>query len=259
MMFRKLKNKFAWWLIKDLIREGIPYIKVGKLSVGKNTVDVLEDSIKFPVLSSDPTLEPGKIWYRGDLDQWRYSPDGTNVKSFGGYPPDNAMICLVNGKLTLCENIIIDDYIEDFSTDPVAEGRASFTRSTSLLVWSNPSVIGKIGQYWAGDYAELIFKFNIIQQCSGDIYVRYYASRMAWCKFVIILDDEVLQEQVQPSYGTYEFTFTRSLASGEHTLKLRIEFVDAIYFGTQGKIADMEYVEVKASRGTTMSIKQFHA
>ena len=33
--------------------------------------------------TADPSLEVGKVWYRSDLDEWRYSPDGTNVKVFG--------------------------------------------------------------------------------------------------------------------------------------------------------------------------------
>ncbi|RLE37486.1 hypothetical protein DRJ17_06505 [Candidatus Woesearchaeota archaeon] len=109
-LFKKFKKRIAWWLIKDLIEEGLPYLRIGK-----NTVDLLPDSIKFPALTSDPTLEAVKLWYRSDLDEWRYSPDGTTVKKLGAeVSVDNTSICLDDqGRLTICTGGVTTDKIAD--------------------------------------------------------------------------------------------------------------------------------------------------
>ncbi len=72
-MLRWLKRRFAEWLLEDLLKEG--------LKIGENTVYIKPDSIVFQPLTSDPALEPGKLWYRQDIDEWRYSPDGSQTKT----------------------------------------------------------------------------------------------------------------------------------------------------------------------------------
>ena len=75
-MFRRIKKKLAWWLIRDLFEEGVPYIKVGRKSV-----EIRPNAIKFDPLTSDPALEPGLLWYRGDFAEWRYSSDGSSIET----------------------------------------------------------------------------------------------------------------------------------------------------------------------------------
>ncbi|MEM4846158.1 MAG: hypothetical protein QW794_00180 [Thermosphaera sp.] len=36
-------------------------------------------SIFFSMLSEDPPLKPGKVWFRSDLRQLRWTPDGSTV------------------------------------------------------------------------------------------------------------------------------------------------------------------------------------
>ena len=68
---RYIRRKILEWLLKD----GIPYLRVGG-----NTVDISPNDITLPSLTSDPSLAKGKLWFRGDLGQLRFSPDGSNVK-----------------------------------------------------------------------------------------------------------------------------------------------------------------------------------
>jgi len=73
-VFRRIKKKLAWWLIKDLLEEGVPYIKVGR-----KTVEIKPNAIKFDSLTSDPALEPGLLWFRGDINKLRFSKDGSEI------------------------------------------------------------------------------------------------------------------------------------------------------------------------------------
>jgi len=96
-MLKGIKKRIAWWLIKDLIREGIPELKVGN-----NTLKIYPNAIKFETLTSDPTLEAGKLWYRSDLGRLRFSPDGTNVAeiaSVSGIIADGKIVLVSGGKL----------------------------------------------------------------------------------------------------------------------------------------------------------------
>jgi len=81
-ILKKLKKFLLKWLFtdKEVLKEVvIPYLKVRDL----NTDPVWASYIDFEELTSDPSLAPGRMWYRKDLDQWRYSPDGTVVKTMG--------------------------------------------------------------------------------------------------------------------------------------------------------------------------------
>ena len=83
-MMKWLKKRLIKWLLDpDVLKE--VDLRLPKVKVGKNTVVIDDESIQLPALTSDPsTLAPGKLWYRSDLDKWRYSPDGSNVKQLGG-------------------------------------------------------------------------------------------------------------------------------------------------------------------------------
>ena len=81
---KRIKKKIAWWLIKDLLTDGVPRIKVKeKIEIGDPAKLLKDGTIVFAPLTSDPsTLEAGKMWFRSDLKEWRYSPDGSNVSTF---------------------------------------------------------------------------------------------------------------------------------------------------------------------------------
>jgi len=138
-LFKKFKKRVAWWLIKDLVEEGLPYLRIGK-----NTVDLLPDSIKFPALTSDPSLEAVKLWYRSDLDEWRYTPDGTTVKKLGAATqPDNVYICTDNqGRLTICDNSI--------NGAKMGEYAPRFVASDNTIIEPSPYISYLNGPYYAG-------------------------------------------------------------------------------------------------------------
>ncbi|MCS7387125.1 MAG: hypothetical protein NDF55_10450 [archaeon GB-1867-005] len=66
-----VRRKILEWLLKD----GLP-----KLKVGNNTVTIDDESITLASLTSNPTLEKGKIWFRGDTGKIMWSPDGATAK-----------------------------------------------------------------------------------------------------------------------------------------------------------------------------------
>jgi len=68
---KRVRRKLLEWLLKD----GLPEVKVGK-----NTVAIDGESITLASLATDPTLAEGKLFFRGDLDELRFSPDGSTVK-----------------------------------------------------------------------------------------------------------------------------------------------------------------------------------
>jgi hypothetical protein len=39
----------------------------------------LEPSLTLPSLTEDPPLAPGMLWFRSDLGELRFSPDGTTI------------------------------------------------------------------------------------------------------------------------------------------------------------------------------------
>jgi len=52
----------------------------GALKIGEDTVVVDEDYLDLASLTSDPTLAEGRFWWREDMKQMRYSPDGAKVE-----------------------------------------------------------------------------------------------------------------------------------------------------------------------------------
>ena len=120
---KALKKRLVKWLLDPSV---IKEIELPIIKVGKNTVVVTPNGVKFSPLTADPTLQQALLWYRSDLDQWRYSPDGSNVKQLGGgYPPDNTYICLdANGKLTICDGAVTTAKLANgaVTTDKIAGG-----------------------------------------------------------------------------------------------------------------------------------------
>jgi len=104
--FRRLKQRFVNWLLRDVVVERL---KARYVVVGDPAKLLKDGTVVFAPLTADPsTLEAGKLWYRSDIDEWRYSPDGTTTKQLGGgYQPDNTYICLdTNNNLTICDNSV---------------------------------------------------------------------------------------------------------------------------------------------------------
>jgi len=52
----------------------------GALKIGEDTIVVDEDYLDLAGLTSDPPLAEGRFWWRGDMKQMRYSPNGTEVE-----------------------------------------------------------------------------------------------------------------------------------------------------------------------------------
>jgi len=52
----------------------------GALKIGEDTIVVDKDYIDLAPLTSDPALAGGRVWFRGDTDETRWSPDGSIVE-----------------------------------------------------------------------------------------------------------------------------------------------------------------------------------
>ena len=78
-----LKRKLIKWLFDPEVLKDVE-LRLPYLRVGSGTVEIDGEAIRFPALTSDPsTLRAGLLWYRGDSDEWKYSPDGANMKKLG--------------------------------------------------------------------------------------------------------------------------------------------------------------------------------
>ena len=82
---KKIKARLVNWLLKDVT---LDELAVRRLIIGNKTVKINPDSIQLAPLTADPsTLLQGLVWYRSDLDEFRYSPDGSEVKKATVTPP----------------------------------------------------------------------------------------------------------------------------------------------------------------------------
>lgn len=130
-MLREIKRKIINWLLRDI---EIDYLRVRNIKVGDNTVVIKGDRIVFPQLTADPsTLEAGMLFYRGDIDKWRYSPDGASIKDVG-LGPDGVKICTdASGNLTICAGGISTGDIADES---VTQAKIAKILPTTYSQWS---------------------------------------------------------------------------------------------------------------------------
>jgi len=55
----------------------------GALKIGDDTIVVSKDYVDLAPLTSDPSLAEGRVWFRGDNDETRWSPDGSIVEIWG--------------------------------------------------------------------------------------------------------------------------------------------------------------------------------
>ena len=73
-MFGSISSAIRRKILEWLLRDGIPEVKIGE-----GTIIIDGQSIRLASLTSDPSLAAGKIWYRSDLKDLRFSPDGTSA------------------------------------------------------------------------------------------------------------------------------------------------------------------------------------
>ena len=85
MPLKRLKHRVVNWLLKDIVLEEIKAKKI--VDVGGPQGTGYLNKIKFDALTSDPTLAEGLMWFRSDLDELRFSPDGTTAETiYPSYP-----------------------------------------------------------------------------------------------------------------------------------------------------------------------------
>lgn len=80
-----IRKKILEWLLKDVVVEEI---RVRKLRVGRGTINIGSDYIDLALLTSDPALAEGRLWYRSDEDLIKYSDGSTVIK------PTSVMQCI---------------------------------------------------------------------------------------------------------------------------------------------------------------------
>ena len=81
-------------------------VKIHKLVVGDDPVLINGNSITLPSLTSNPTLSAGKIWFRGDLKNIVFSPDGSKAISLGGMDIITVSANIANVETTLLDTNI---------------------------------------------------------------------------------------------------------------------------------------------------------
>ena len=73
-----LKRRLLRWLFDPDVLGEVD-LRLPRLRIGNKTVDIDGKAIALPSLTSDPELASGKIWFRGDINKLRFSPDGTKT------------------------------------------------------------------------------------------------------------------------------------------------------------------------------------
>jgi len=82
-ILKRMKKALAKKLLNFLI-DGV--LEVNEIKIGGKTIKIDANSITFHPLTSNPTLESGKTWFRSDIPAMLYSPDGINIRKI--HPPD---------------------------------------------------------------------------------------------------------------------------------------------------------------------------
>jgi len=107
----------------------------GALKIGEDTIVVDADYIKLSPLASDPALAEGRLWFRSDEDEVRYSPDGAIVEILSTefvYDLNSirGFVYLAEGTATDSWNFTAnpnqDVWIRQYSTDACFQCKYSF-------------------------------------------------------------------------------------------------------------------------------------
>jgi len=76
---RVLKARFINWLFKDV---ELDEFRVRKIKAGERTIVITPDYVNFALLTEDPALAAGRMWFNDVVDKMRFSPDGVEVVDF---------------------------------------------------------------------------------------------------------------------------------------------------------------------------------
>jgi len=88
----------------------------GALKIGEDTIVVDEDYIELSPLTADPALAEGRVWFRSDEDEQRWSPDGTKVEVFGTTYLGGPDLTSIVGFTYFAEGVATDSWY--FTSDP---------------------------------------------------------------------------------------------------------------------------------------------
>jgi len=117
----------------------------GALKIGEDTVVVDQDYIELSPLTADPTLKEGRIWFRGDENEQRWSPDGANVEIFSTVSRAiKGLVYLAEGTPTDSWKFTADPskdvWIRQYSTDACFQSKYNYHGSYAHWVADNTFV-----------------------------------------------------------------------------------------------------------------------
>jgi len=107
----------------------------GALKIGEDTIVVDVDYIDLASLTSDPTLAEGRVWFRSDENEKRWSPDGVNVEKLStevafGLKSIKGFVYLIEGTPTDSWYFTADPdkdvWIKQYSTSACFQSKYSF-------------------------------------------------------------------------------------------------------------------------------------
>jgi len=94
--------------------------------VGGGTITITDEYVDFAPLTADPSLVEGRVWFRKDLDRFRYSPDGKTVKPV---PVEHAELEAIGPD---------DHHARDHASRHVAGGADAITSPLDLAAIPSP-------------------------------------------------------------------------------------------------------------------------
>jgi len=119
----------------------------GALKIGEDTIVVNEDHIELSPLTSDPPLAEGRVWFRSDNDEKRWSPDGTKVEIFSTASAGGPNLTSIKGFV--------------YNADTAPKTPITFTADPNFAVWikqhAHQSCIGVPNsfnskyEHWSGE------------------------------------------------------------------------------------------------------------
>jgi len=119
----------------------------GALKIGEDTIVVDTDYIELASLTADPTLAEGRVWFRGDKNEKRWSPDGSKVEILKGKPVLKSIkgfVHFIEGTPTdswcFTVNPSKDVWIKQYSTDACFQSKYSFHGSYAHWIAENTFV-----------------------------------------------------------------------------------------------------------------------
>lgn len=198
----RIRRKLLEWLLKD----GLPEIKVGQ-----NTVKIDSESVTLASLTADPTLAEGKLFFRGDLDELRFSPDGATTKTV--YPS------------SLSEKSVKPKHLDNLNPDSVGDIQAGFdyveTEETKASYLDEKSYYSKVD--WVDDYDFGSIDLGSVSEQDKKNYL-YFSCEIktdndANYVHVRLLEDDVEVFSASTKSLTYQTKIFEKEQNGSHTYK----------------------------------------